>query len=192
MLIKQCRHEPFFFHFPQLKLQVKKVKLVLKAAQLFFPSNRYLARKKKKLAAVNTDSWEEHPRNNMSWDTDVPRVNEETNTQVSKQIKRRILKKLYQKIRQTVGRIVGAFSKLDEFLLSLYFRVQSVELPGVMTGKTWNRTKNHFQDDPNPEVDTLVNRPLILWTQIQTWWYIIKRTCKTRIVDSLCSLVFAK
>ena len=59
---------------------------------LFFPSQIATLRNKRKLAAVNKDSQEEHPRKNVSRETNVPRVNEDYIAQVSKEIEGRVTK----------------------------------------------------------------------------------------------------
>ena len=47
-------------------------------------------RNKRKLAGVNRDSQEEHPRNNLPQDTNIPRVKEDYITQVSKEIELKV------------------------------------------------------------------------------------------------------
>ena len=75
-------------------------------------------RKKRKLAAVTSETQEEHPRKGQSRNTSVPRINEEYITQVSEEIEGRVTKKLSQELSRTESRILGALSKLDEILLN--------------------------------------------------------------------------
>ena len=51
-------------------------------------------RNKRKLAAVTTETQEEHPSNSQSLTTSVPRIDEAYITQVSEEIESRVLKKL--------------------------------------------------------------------------------------------------
>ena len=53
-------------------------------------------RNKKKLAALNKENCEEHPRNNMAQNSNVPRSQEDYITQVSEEIEGRFTKKLSQ------------------------------------------------------------------------------------------------
>ena len=70
-----------------------------------------------KLAAVNRNSEEEHPMNNLSRETNVSRVNEDCISQISEEIKfLKVTKKLFFEFRRTESRILGALSKLSEIL----------------------------------------------------------------------------
>ena len=73
---------------------------------------------KKKLAAVSMVSLEEHPRNNISRETIVPRISEEHITQVSEKIEGRVTKSISQGFSTTENRITKALSKLDGFILN--------------------------------------------------------------------------
>ena len=53
-------------------------------------------RNKKKLAALNKENCEEHPRNNMAQNSNVPRSQEGYITQISEEIEGRVTKKLSQ------------------------------------------------------------------------------------------------
>ena len=55
-----------------------------------------MLKNKRKLAAVTRETQEEHPRNDQSRNTSVPRINEEFITQVSEEIEGRVTKKLSQ------------------------------------------------------------------------------------------------
>ena len=68
-------------------------------------------RNKRKLAAGTTGRQEEHPRNDQSRNTSVPRINEENITQVSEEIEGRFTKNLSQDFTRTDSRILGALSK---------------------------------------------------------------------------------
>ena len=82
-------------------------------------------RNKRKLAAVTTETQEEHPGNGRSRNTSVPRINEEDITQVSEEIEGRVSKKLSQEFSWAEFRVLGALSKLDEFFLNPHIRTHS-------------------------------------------------------------------
>ena len=74
-------------------------------------------RNKGKLAALNKEKCEEHPRNSMGQNSNVPRSQEDYITQVSEEIEGRVTKKLSQEFSRTENRILGALARLDDFLL---------------------------------------------------------------------------
>ena len=74
-------------------------------------------RNKRKLAALNKENCEEHPRSNLSQNSNVPRSQEDYMTQVSGEIEGILTKKLSQKFSRTESRILGALSRLDDILL---------------------------------------------------------------------------
>ena len=75
-------------------------------------------RNKRKLAALNKEKCEEHPRNNLEQNSNVPRSQEDYLTQVSEEIEERVPKKLSQEFSRTKNRILGALARLDDFLMS--------------------------------------------------------------------------
>ena len=64
-------------------------------------------RNKRKLAALNEENCEEHPRNNLASNSNVPRSQEDYITQVSEEIERRVTKKLSQEFSRTENRILN-------------------------------------------------------------------------------------
>ena len=74
-------------------------------------------RNKKKLAALNKENCEEHPRNNMAQNSNVPRSQEDYVTQVSEEIEGRVTK-LSQKFNRAQNRILRALACLDDFLMN--------------------------------------------------------------------------
>ena len=58
-------------------------------------------RNEKQLAAVNEDSQEEHPVDNLPRDMIVPRINKDDITQVSEDIERALTEKLSQEFTTT-------------------------------------------------------------------------------------------
>ena len=75
-------------------------------------------RDKKKLAALNKDSCEEHLTSNQGQNSSVPRSQEDYITQVSEGIEGRVTKKLSQEFSKTENRVLGALSRLDDFLMN--------------------------------------------------------------------------
>ena len=75
-------------------------------------------RNKKKLAALNKENCEEHPRSNLEQNSNVPRSQEDYLTQVSEEIEGKVTKKLSQEFNTTENRILGALSRLDDFLMN--------------------------------------------------------------------------
>ena len=111
-------------------------------------------RNKRELAAVTRETQEENPRNGQSRNTSVPRINEEYITQVSKEIESGIAKKLSQDFSRTESSILGAFSKLDEFLLNLQIRTHSGTVPGTFRNtivENQGTNEDDSQSDPHPE-----------------------------------------
>ena len=69
-------------------------------------------------------------------------------SQVSEEIEGTVTKKLLKEISRTESRILGAFSKLDEFLLNSQVRTCTVAAPGT--------SRNADSENPEPAGD----RPL--------------------------------
>ena len=112
-------------------------------------------RNTRKLAAVTTETQEEHPRNGQSRNTSVPRINEEHITQVSEEIEGRVIKKLSQEFKKTECSIFGTLSKLDQFLLNPQIRMHSGTNPGTFRNtnvENQDPNEDRPQDDPHPEL----------------------------------------
>ena len=75
-------------------------------------------RNKRKLAALNEENCEEHPKSNLPQNSNVPRSQEDYITQVFEEIEGRVTKKLFQEFSGTENRILGALSRLDDFLMN--------------------------------------------------------------------------
>ena len=75
-------------------------------------------RNKRKLASLNKENCEEHPRSNLAQNSNVPRSQEDYITQVSVDIEGRVTKKLWQEFSRTKNRILGALARLDDFLMN--------------------------------------------------------------------------
>ena len=89
-------------------------------------------RNKRKLAALNKESCEEHPRSNLAQNSNVPRSQEDYITQVSEEIMERVTKKLPQEFSRTENRILGALAHLDDFLMKLLIQGHSGDVPGCI------------------------------------------------------------
>ena len=111
-------------------------------------------RNKRKLAALNKENCEEHPRSNLAQNSSAPRSQEDYITQVSEEIEGRVTKRLSKEFSRTEKRILGALARLDDFLMNPL-------LPGG-SGTTPEPTRNvsalnqgtnedDSQNDPHPE-----------------------------------------
>ena len=58
-------------------------------------------RNKRKLAALNKENGEDHPRSNLAQNSNVPRSQEDYITQVSEKIEGKVTKKLSQEFSRT-------------------------------------------------------------------------------------------
>ena len=115
-------------------------------------------RNKRKLAALNKENCEEHPRSNLAQNSTAPRSQEDYITQVSEEIEGRVTKKLSQEFSRTENRILGALARLDSFFMN--------PLPQGHSGTNPETSRNVFsvnqgtneddsQSDPHPEAGLL-------------------------------------
>ena len=101
-------------------------------------------RNKRKLAALNKENCEEHPRSNLAQNSAAPRSQEDYITQVSEEIEGRVTKKLSQEFSRTENRILGALARLDDFLMNPLLQGQSEILqrrPGMHLIQTRERMR---------------------------------------------------
>ena len=75
---------------------------------------------KRKLAALNKENCEEHPRSDLAQNSNVPRSQEDYITQVFEEIECRVTK-LSQEFSRNESHILGALSRLDDFLVNPVF-----------------------------------------------------------------------
>ena len=75
-------------------------------------------RNKRKLAALNEENFEEHPRSNLTQNSNVPRSQEDYITQVFEEIEGRVTKRLSKESSRTENRRLGALARLDDFLMN--------------------------------------------------------------------------
>ena len=117
-------------------------------------------RNKKKLAALNKENCEEHPRSNLVQNSNVPRSQEDYITQVSEENEGRVTKKLSQQFSRTENRILGALARLDDFLMNPLLQGHSGTTPetsrNVFSIKQGTNEEDS-QSDPHPEAGLLTS-----------------------------------
>ena len=112
-------------------------------------------RNKRKLAALNKENCEEHPRSNLAQNSNVPRSQEDYITQVSEEIEGRVTKRLSKEFSRTENRILGALARLDDFRMNPLLPGHSGTTPepsrnALNTSQGTN--EDDSQNDPRPEV----------------------------------------
>ena len=111
-------------------------------------------RNKKKLAALNKENCEEHPRSNLAQNSSAPRSQEDYVTQVSEEIEGRVTKRLSKEFSRTENRILGALARLNDFLMNPLLPGHSGTTPepsrnALNTSQGTN--EDDSQNDPRPE-----------------------------------------
>ena len=118
-------------------------------------------RKKKKLAALNKENCEEHPRSNLAQNSSAPRSQEDYITQVSERIERRVTKRLSKEFSRTENRILGALARFDDFLMNPLLQGHSGTTPEP-SRNTLNTSQgtneDDSQNDPHPEAGLFHNQ----------------------------------
>ena len=115
-------------------------------------------RNERKLAALNEENCEEHPRSNLAQNSNVPRSQEDYVTQVSEEIKGRFTKKLSQEFSKTENRILGALARLDDFLMNPLLQGDSGTTPEMSRNVfsiNQGTNEDDSQSDPHPEAGLL-------------------------------------
>ena len=87
-------------------------------------------RNKRKLAPLNKENCEEHPRSNLAQNSNVPRSQEDYITQVFEEIEEKVTKKLSQEFSRTENHILGALARFDDFLTNPLIQGHSETAPG--------------------------------------------------------------
>ena len=111
-------------------------------------------RNKKKLAALNEENCEEHPRSNLTQNSSAPRSQEDYITQVSEEIGGRVTKRLSKEFSRTENRILGALARLDDFLMNPLLPGGSETTPEPTrnaSGINQGTNEDDSQNDPHPE-----------------------------------------
>ena len=112
-------------------------------------------RNKRKLAALNKENCEEHPRSNLAQSSAAPRSQEDYITQVSEEIEGRVTKELSQEFSRTENRILRALAQLDDFLMHPLLQGHSGTTPVTSRNAfsvNQGTNEDDFQSDPHPEV----------------------------------------
>ena len=113
-----------------------------------------ILRNKKKLAALNKQNCEEHPRSKLEQHSSVLRSQQDHITQVSEDTEGRFTKKLSQEFSRTENRILGALARLDDFLMNPLIQGHSGTTPEMSRNafSTSQETKeDDSQSDPHPK-----------------------------------------
>ena len=111
-------------------------------------------RNKKKLAALNKENCEEHPRSNLARNSSTPRSQEDYITQVSEEIEGRVTKRLSKEFSRTENRILGALARLDDFHMNPLLPGGSGTTPEPTrnaSGINQGTNEDDSQNDPHPE-----------------------------------------
>ena len=111
-------------------------------------------RNKKKLAALNKENCEEHPRSNLAQNSSAPRSQEDYITQVFEEIEGRVTKRLSKEFSRTENRILGALARLDNFLMNPLLPGGSGTTPEPTrnaSGINQATNEDDSQNDPHPE-----------------------------------------
>ena len=117
-------------------------------------------RNKKKLAALNKEICEEHPRSILASNSNVSRSQEDYITQLSEEIEGRVTKKLSQEFSRTENRILGALARLDDFLMNPLLQGHSGTTPETslnVLSINHGTNEDDSQSDPHPEAGLLTS-----------------------------------
>ena len=115
-------------------------------------------RNERKLAALNKENCEEHPKSNLAQNSNAPRSQEDYITQVSEEIEGRVTKKLSQEFSKTENRILGALARLDDFLMNPLLQGHSGTTPEMSRNVfsiNQGTNEDDSQSDPHPEAGLL-------------------------------------
>ena len=110
--------------------------------------------KKRKLAALNNENCEEHPRSNLAKNSNAPRSQEEYITQVSQESEGRVTKRLSKEFSRTENRTLGALARLGDFLMNLLLQGHSGITPETSRNAlstSQGKNDDDSQNDPHPE-----------------------------------------
>ena len=111
-------------------------------------------RNKRKLAAMNKENCEEHPRSNLAQNSGAPRSQEDYINQVSEEIEGRVTKRLSKEFSRTENCILGALAWLDDFLMNPLLPGGCGTIPEPTrnaSGINQGTNEDDSQDDPHPD-----------------------------------------
>ena len=121
-------------------------------------------RNKRKLAALNRENCEEHPRSNLAQNSSAPRSQGDYITQVSEEIEGRVTKRLSKEFSRTENRILGALARLDDFLMNPLLPGYSGATPEPTrraSGNNQGTNEDDSQNDPHPEADQTIGPDMV-------------------------------
>ena len=115
-------------------------------------------RNKTKLAALNKENCEEHPRSNLASNSNVPRSQGDYIAQVPEEIEGRVTKKLSQEFSRNKNSTIGALARLDDFLMNPLLQDNSGITPETsrnMFSINQGTSEDDSQSNPHPEAGLL-------------------------------------
>ena len=124
----------------------------------YFSRKKMTTRNKRKLAALNKENCEEHPRSNLAQNSNAPGSQDDYITQVSKEIEGRVTKRLSKEFSRTENRILGPLARLDDFFMNPLLQGHSGTTPeSSRNALSINQGTNEddSQNDPHPEAGLL-------------------------------------
>ena len=139
-------------------------------------------RNKRKLAALNKENCEEHPKSNLAQNSNAPRPQEDYITQVSEEIEGRVTKKLSQEFSRTENCILGALASFDNFLMNPLLQGRSGTAPETSRNAfnvNQETNEDDSQSDPHPEASTFNGQTM-------------KNTGQELCCDTYYSITFAR
>ena len=119
-----------------------------------FSLEKATLRSKKRLAAINKEKCEEHPRRYQGQNSSVARSQKDYITQVSEEIESRVTKKLSQELSRMEKRILGALAHLDNIFMNPLIHGRSgtsLETSQNAFGKNQGTNEDESQSDPHTE-----------------------------------------
>ena len=121
-----------------------------------------ILRNKRKLAVLNKENCEAHPRSNLARNSNVPRSQEDYIPQVSKTIEGRVTKKS-KVFSRTENCLLGTLSRLDDFLMNplvLGYSGTAPEMSRNAYGTNQGTNEDNSQSDPHPEASILQSQTI--------------------------------
>ena len=106
-------------------------------------------RNKRKLAALNNENREEHPRSSLAQNSKVQRSQEDYITQILEQIGGRVTEKMSQEFSRTENRMLGALARLYDFPMNPLIQGHSGTAPE--TSRNALSTSQGPDEDHHPE-----------------------------------------
>ena len=118
-------------------------------------------RNKRKLAAINKENCEGHPRSNLAQNSSASISQKDSITQVFEKVEGRVTKRLSKEFIRTENHILGALARLDDFLTNpiLLGRSRTTPHPSRNALNTSQGTnEDDSQKDPRPEASLFLGQ----------------------------------